>query len=89
MRKEGFKMIITHKHYHIVYADTVLPLNNKGGNIHVASLSDIHQSDLESCIEAITKANPDVTFNTIQYSENKKKIYFWLDSRRPRSRISN
>ena len=72
-------MIITHKHYHIVYADTVLPLNNKGGNIHVASLSDIHQSDLESCIGAITKANPDVTFNTIQYSENKKKIYFYTD----------
>lgn len=72
-------MIITHKHYHIVYADTVLPLKEKGDNIHVASLADIGPIDLDRCIEVIAKANPNVTFNTIQYSQNDKKVYFYTD----------
>ena len=72
-------MIITHNHYHIVYADTVLPLKEKGENIHVASLSNIEPYELERCIDTITKANPNVSFNTIQYSQNNKKIYFYSD----------
>ena len=72
-------MFVTHNHYHIIYSDTVLPLNSTGENTHVASLSGIGESDLERCIGSITSTNKDVKFNTIQYSKNNSKIYFYTD----------
>ena len=63
----------------IVYSDTVLNLNSVGNNIKVTSVSDVRESSLEECLKIIFKSNPNVTFNTIQYSKNNKKVYFYTD----------
>ena len=71
--------ITHHNHYHITYADTVLPLKEKGENIHVASINELEDYNLDDCVEIIAKANPNVIINTIQYSKNKKTVYFYSD----------
>lgn len=63
----------------IVYSDTVLPLNDSGINLKICSISNISEYSLESCLKKIFAANPDVIFNTIQYSKNNKKLYFYTD----------
>lgn len=63
----------------IVYSDTVLNLNSVGNNIKVTSVSDVRESSLEECLKIIFKSNPNVVFNTIQYSKNNKRVYFYTD----------
>lgn len=63
----------------IMYSDTVLNLNSVGNNIKVTSVSDVKEYDLENCLKIIFKSNPDVVFNTIQYSKKDKKVYFYTD----------
>ena len=63
----------------IVYCDTVLSLNDVGSNIKIASISGISENELEKCLKIILEANPDVVFNTIQYSRSDKKVYFYTD----------
>ena len=64
----------------IVYSDTVLPLNNVGGNIKVTSISNVDELSLERCLKKIFESNTNVVFNTIQYSKNDKKVYFYTDT---------
>ena len=64
----------------IVYSDTVLPLKDLGSNLCVCSINGVSEYSLENCLNIIFKANPDVVFNTIQYSQNNKKVYFYTDS---------
>lgn len=63
----------------IVYSDTVLNLKELGSNIKLTTISDVWEYSLENCIKTILDANPNVTFNTIQYSKNDKKIYFYTN----------
>ena len=63
----------------IVYCDTVLSLKDLGSNLHVSSITGVSESDLENCLKTIFKSNPDVVFNTIQYSRNDKKVYFYTN----------
>ena len=63
----------------IVYCDTVLSLNDVGSNIKIASISGISENELEKCLKIILEANPDVVFNTIQYSRSDKKVYFYTN----------
>ncbi len=63
----------------IVYSDTVLNLKETGENLKVTTISGVDESSLENCLKTIFKANPGVTFNTVQYSKNKKTIYFYTD----------
>ena len=63
----------------IVYSDTVLPLKESGENIKISSISNIDEKSLEDCLKTIIESNSDVVFNTIQYSKNNKKIYFYTD----------
>lgn len=63
----------------IIYSDTVLPLKEVGNNLKLTSISDVSKSSLEDCINIITDSNPDVEFNTIQYSEKDEKIYFYTN----------
>ena len=63
----------------IVYADTVLPLNNKGENLKVSSINNVDHSELERCLETIFSNNSNITFHTIQYSRKDKKVYFYAD----------
>ncbi len=63
----------------IVYSDTVLPLKDSGSNLKVASISNVSESSLESCLKKVFESNPNTTFNTIQYSKNDKKVYFYTD----------
>ena len=53
----------------IIYSDTILPLKDTGNNIKVTTISNISESSLENCIKIILESNPDVIFNTIQYSK--------------------
>ena len=63
----------------ILYSDTVLPLKELGHNINVSSISDVSEYSLESCLKTIFSANPNVVFNTVQYSKNNKKVYFYTN----------
>lgn len=63
----------------IVYSDTVLPVKDLGSNIKVSTISDVSEDSLESCLKIILESNSNVVFNTIQYSKNDKKIYFYTN----------
>ena len=63
----------------IVYSDTVLNLKDLGNNIKVNSIKDVSEFELERCLKTVFESNPDVTFNTIQYSKNDKKVYFYTN----------
>ncbi|MBQ9071848.1 MAG: hypothetical protein IJY25_01665 [Bacilli bacterium] len=63
----------------IVYSDTVLNLKDLGSNIKVKSIQDVSEFELERCLKTIFESNPDVTFNTIQYSKTAKEVYFYTD----------
>lgn len=63
----------------IVYSDTVLPLKDRGSNLKVTSISNVSEYSLESCLKIIFESNPNVIFNTIQYSKNDKKVYFYTN----------
>ncbi len=63
----------------IVYNDTILPLKDAGNNLKVTCIKDVSESSLESCLKTIFKSNPNVIFNTIQYSKNDKKVYFYTN----------
>ena len=63
----------------IVYSDTILPLKDIGSHLKVTSISNIGEHSLESCLTIIFQSNPNVVFNTIQYSRNDKKVYFYTN----------
>ena len=63
----------------VVYSDTVLPLKDIGDNLKITSVDDVSEYSLESCLKTIFKSNPNVVFNTIQYSKNAKKVYFYTN----------
>ena len=63
----------------IVYSDTVLSLKDTGNNLKITSISDVNEFSLESCLKIIFESNPNVIFNTIQYSKNDKKVYFYTN----------
>ena len=63
----------------IVYSDTVLPLKDTGSNLIVTSINNVSESSLEKCLKTIFESNPNVIFNTIQYSKNDKKVYFYTN----------
>lgn len=63
----------------IVYSDTVLPLKDKGSNLIVTSIDNVTESSLERCLKTIFESNSNVIFNTIQYSKNNKKVYFYTN----------
>lgn len=63
----------------IVYSDTVLPLKDTGNNLKVTSIENVSEFSLESCLKTIFESNPNVIFNTIQYSKNDKKVYFYTN----------
>ena len=62
----------------IVYSDTVLPLKDKGNNLKISSV-EVSEYEMENCLKTIFESNPNVTFNTIQYSRADEKIYFYTD----------
>ena len=63
----------------IVYSDTVLSLNDKGSNLKITTISNVEEFMLDDCLRIIFESNPSVIFNTVQYSKNDKKVYFYTD----------
>lgn len=63
----------------IVYSDTVLSLKDLGSNLCVTSINGVSEHELEKCLKIIFESNQDVIFNTIQYSKNDKKVYFYTN----------
>ena len=63
----------------IVYSDTVLSLKETGNNLIISSISNVNESSLENCLKIIFESNPTVFFNTVQYSEKYKKVYFYTN----------
>lgn len=63
----------------IVYSDTILSLKDTGNNLKVTSIINVSENSLESCLKTIFESNPNVIFNTIQYSKNDKKVYFYTN----------
>ena len=63
----------------IVYSDTVLPLKDTGSNLKVTSIKNVSEHSLESCLKTIFESNPNVVFNTIQYSKNDETVYFYTN----------
>lgn len=63
----------------IVYSDTILPLKDTGNNLKVTSINDVSEFSLENCLKIIFESNPNVVFNTIQYSKKDKKVYFYTN----------
>lgn len=61
----------------IVYSDTVLSAKDLGKELKTSSISGVYEFALESCLTMILKSNPNVIFDTIQYSEKDKKVYFY------------
>ena len=64
----------------IIYQDTVLSLKDLGKNLKITSISNIEEFFLEKCLKTILEANPNVTFNTVQYSRQDKKVYFYTNN---------
>ena len=65
----------------IEYSDTVLPLNDSGKDLQVNSISNVSEYSLEECLKKIFESNPDIIFNTIQYSRKDNKVYFYTDKK--------
>lgn len=65
----------------IVYSDTVLSLKDNGNNLIVTSINDVSDDSLEKCLKIIFESNPNVVFNTIQYSKQNKKVYFYTNEK--------
>jgi len=65
-------------HKTIVYSDTVLNLKEKGKDLKVTSVS-VGKYLLEQCVKMVVEENPDVVFNTIQYSYQQEKAIFYTD----------
>ena len=63
----------------IIYSDTVLPLKELGSNLNVSVISNVSEYSLEECLKVVFKSNPDVVFNTIQYSKNNQTVYFYTE----------
>ena len=63
----------------IVYSDTVLPLKDSGNSLKVCSISNVSEYSLENCLRKIFESNPNIVFNTIQYSKENKKVYFYTN----------
>lgn len=63
----------------IVYSDTVLSVKDLGNNLKVSTISNVSEYSLERCLKTIFESNPNVIFNTIQYSKNDKKVYFYTN----------
>ncbi|MBQ3020902.1 MAG: hypothetical protein IJD92_01600 [Bacilli bacterium] len=63
----------------IVYSDTVLPVKDIGNNLKVSTISNVSEYSLENCLKTVFESNPNVIFNTIQYSKNDKKVYFYTN----------
>ena len=64
----------------VVYSDTVLPLKDIGNNIKVTCIGNVKEYSLEHCLRTVFEANPKVIFNTIQYSKNDNKVYFYTNT---------
>ena len=62
----------------IVYSDTVLNLKEKDKDFKVTSVS-VRKLDFKECLETILEENPEVVFNTIQYSYQQEKAIFYTD----------
>lgn len=62
-----------------LYSDTILPLKDIGNNLKVTSISNVSESSLENCLKIIFESNPNVVFNTIQYSKNDNTVYFYTN----------
>lgn len=63
----------------IVYSDTLLPVKGLGKDLKVSTISDVDEYLLEKCLRIIFESNPNVVFNTIQYSRADKKVYFYTN----------
>ena len=63
----------------IVYSDTVLSIKGLGKDLKVSTISDVDEYLLEKCLRIIFESNPNVVFNTIQYSRADKKVYFYTN----------
>ena len=63
----------------IVYSDTVLNLKEVGDNLKLTSINNVSEFELENCLKKIFESNKNVVFNTIQYSKNNKKVYFYTN----------
>ncbi len=64
----------------IVYSDTVLNIKELGQNLRVTTISDVGEYSFERCLKIIFESNPNVIFNTIQYSRSENKVYFYTNS---------
>ena len=82
-----FVPVVTTSHYGhttvinktIVYSDTVLNLKEKGKNLHVTTVN-VDKYSFESCMKTILEDNPEVVFNTIQYSYQREEAIFYTDN---------
>jgi len=63
----------------IIYSDTVLSLKEKGENLKITTIPNITEYNFEECLRIIFESNPNVIFNTIQYSKQNKKLYFYTN----------
>ena len=74
----SFGRTVEVKNKTILYQDTVLNLKDLGENIRVSSLYVV-EDELQKCLDIVLKNNSDVVFNTIQYSKNDKKVFFYTN----------
>ena len=63
----------------IVYNDTPVEVEKNANNLQVYSISKVSKYSLDACIRIILESNPDVVFNTIQYSKSNNIVYFYTD----------
>lgn len=63
----------------IVYSDSILSLKQLGKNLKISTISNVGEYSLETCLKIIFESNPNIIFNTIQYSKNQKKVYFYTN----------
>ena len=63
----------------IVYSNTRLPFKDIDKNLKVNSIIFVKEDEIEDCLKTIFESNPNVTFNTIQYSKIDEMIYLYTD----------
>lgn len=73
----------------IVHSDTILPLKELGENIIINEINNISKSDIANLLNTIFESNNDVVFNTIQYSEELKRIWIYTNKKIDTSKWEN
>ena len=57
----------------IIYGDNILYFEGLDRNIKITNIPNVTEDELKNCLKKIIEGNPNIIFNTIQYSKAIKE----------------